>query len=119
MVRKIHKECPRCRLLVKLKAQQLMGPLPNQRVLPTPPWTFTSVDLFGPLEHVDMVRKRMKEKCWGVLFNCMVTRAVHLDLTQSYDTDAILQAVRRFMALRGSPKEFLSDQGSQLVACSK
>ena len=99
--------------------QQLMAPLPSTRVLPTLAWTYTSLDLFGPLEHVDMVRKRMKEKCWGVLFTCMVSRAVHLDLTQAYDTDALLQAVRRFMSLRGSPKEFLSDQGSQLVACSK
>ena len=118
-VKKIRKECFRCRILNKRNVQQLMAPLPSTRVLPTPAWTYTSLDLFGPLEHVDMVRKRMKEKCWGVLFTCMVSRAVHLDLTQAYDTDALLQAVRRFMSLRGSPKEFLSDQGSQLVACSK
>ena len=74
-------------------AEQLMSPLPNQRVLPTPPWTYTSVDLFGPLEHTDMVRKRLKEKCWGVIFTCMVSRAVHLDLTQAYHTDALLQAL--------------------------
>ena len=48
-----------------------------------------------------------------------VSRAVHLDLTQAYHTDALLQAIRRFMSLRGCPKEFLSDQGSQMVACSK
>ena len=118
-VKKIRSKCYRCRLLNKEMAEQLMSPLPNQRVLPTPPWTYTSVDLFGPLEHTDMVRKRLKEKCWGVIFTCMVTRAVHLDLTQAYHTDALLQALRRFMAIRGSPKEMLSDQGSQLVACSK
>ena len=66
-----------------------------------------------------MVRKRMKEKCWGVIFTCMVSRAVHLDLTQGYDTDALLQAIRRFMSLRGCPKELLSDHGSQMIACHK
>ena len=96
-----------------------MSPLPNQRVLPAPPWTYTSVDLFGPLEHTDMVRKRLKEKSWGIIFTCMVTRAVYLDLTQAYHTDAVLQAVRRFMAIHGTPKEVLSDQGSQLIACGK
>ena len=35
------------------------------------------------------------------------------------DTDSLLQAVRRFMALRGAPMQFLADQGSQTVACSK
>ena len=119
LVKEIRNKCYRCKLLARRNSQQLMSPLPKQRVLPTPVWYYTSLDLFGPLEHVDMVRKRMKEKCWGVLFTCMVSRAVHLDLTQAYHTDALLQAIRRFMSLRGAPKEFLSDQGSQMVACSK
>ena len=119
IVKQIRAQCYRCKLLAKRNASQLMAPLPNQRVLPTPAWTYTSVDLFGPLEHVDMVRKRTKEKCWGIIFTCMVCRAVHIDLTQAYHTDALLQALRRFMALRGTPKRFLSDQGTQLVACSK
>ena len=119
IVRKIRKSCYRCRLLNRRNAQQMMAPLPDTRVLPTPAWTFTSLDLFGPLEHSDMVRKRLKEKCWGVLFTCRVSRAVHLDLTQGYDTDSLLQAIRRFMSLRGAPREFLADQGSQIIACSK
>ena len=119
IVKKIRSRCYRCKLLAKRSAGQLMAPLPNERVLPTPAWTFTSVDLFGPLEHVDMVRKRLKEKCWGIIFTCMVSRAVHIDLTQAYHTDAVLQSVRRFISLRGTPSQFLSDQGSQLIACSK
>ena len=119
IVKKIRSRCYRCKLLAKRSAGQVMAPLPRERVLPAPAWTFTSVDLFGPLEHVDMVRKRLKEKCWGIIFTCMVSRAVHIDLTQAYHTDAVLQALRRFIALRGSPKEFLSDQGTQLIACSK
>ena len=119
LVKKLRSDCYKCKLINKRNAQQLMAPLPETRVLPTPAWTFTSLDLFGPLEHVDMVRKRLKEKCWGVLFTCRVSRAVHLDLTQGYDTDSLLQALRRFMSLRGAPKEFLADQGTQMIACSK
>ena len=118
-VRKIRNNCYRCRLLNKIKSEQIMSPLPSQRVLPTPAWTYTSIDLFGPIEHTDMVRKRMREKSWGVIFTCMSSRAVHLELTQAYHTDALLQALRRFMSVRGAPKEFLSDQGTQLVSCSK
>ena len=119
IVRSIRNRCYRCKLLNRRNSQQMMAPLPRTRVLPTPAWTFTAIDLFGPIEHVDMVRKRLKEKCWGVVFSCMVSRAVHLDLTQAYHTDALLQTMRRFMSLRGAPKEFLSDQGTQLIACSK
>ena len=114
IVKTIRSQCYRCKLLAKRNAGQLMAPLPADRVLPTPVWTHTSIDLFGPLEHVDMVRKRLKEKCWGVIFTCMVSRAVHLDLTQAYHTDALLQVLRRFMAIRGTPQKFLSDQWTQL-----
>ena len=119
IAKRIRSQCYKCKLLDRKNAQQMMAPLPCTRILPTPAWTYTSLDLFGPIEHVDMVRKRLKEKCWGVVFTCMVSRAVHLDLTQAYHTDALLQTIRRFMALRGAPKEFLSDQGTQLIACSK
>ena len=49
----------------------------------------------------------------------MVSRAVHLDVTESYDTDALLQALRRFMSLRGKPQVIYSDQGTQMIAASK
>ena len=119
IVRKIRQRCYKCKLLNKKYAQQIMAPLPKTRVIPMPAWTNTSIDLFGPLEHVDLVKKRLKEKCWGVLFTCLVSRAVHIDLTQSYDTDSLLQTMRRFMAVRGCPQSFISDQGSQLIACHK
>ena len=119
VVSRIRQECYKCRLLQKKLCEQMMAPLPGTRVLPSPAWTYTSIDLFGPLEHADMVRKRLKEKCWGVIFTCCVSRAVHIDLTQAYHTDALIQTIRRFMSLRGCPKEILSDQGTQLVACHK
>ena len=119
LVRKIRKDCIRCRLLNKRVASQLMAPLPNERVLPTPPWTNTSVDLFGPFECRDVVKKRMKIKVWGIIFTCLVSRASHLDVTTTYGTDSVLQALRRFISIRGCPRQIISDQGTQLVACSK
>ena len=87
LVRKIRKACIKCRLLNRRVASQVMAPLPNERVLPTPPWTNTSVDLFGPFECRDVVKKRMKIKVWGIIFTCLVSRASHLDVTTTYGTD--------------------------------
>ena len=42
-VKKIRDKCFRCRLLNKRRAEQMMSPLPNQCVLPAPPWTYTQV----------------------------------------------------------------------------
>ena len=66
-----------------------------------------------------MVKKRTTMKVWGLIATCAATRAVHLDVTASYSTDSILQTIRKFTSLRGCPGEFISDQGSQLVAASK
>ena len=119
VIRGIRKSCIKCRIICRKLAGQIMAPLPNERVLPCPPWTNTGVDLFGPFECRDHIKKRMKVKVWGVIFTCLVTRAVHLDVTSAYGTDAVLQALRRFISLRGCPRQMFSDHGSQLVGCSK
>ena len=54
-----------------------------------------------------------------MIFNCAATRALYLDLTEDYGTDAILHTIRRFVCIRGCPTEIQSDQGSQLIAAAK
>ena len=65
------------------------------------------------------MKKRTEMKVWGVIFSCAATRAIHLDITDTYSTDSILQTIRKFVSIRSCPSEFISDQGSQLRAASK
>ena len=118
LAKKIKNSCYRCRITDKKMAEQLMGPLPEFRLTPSPPFYTTSLDLFGPKLIKDTVKGRTKKKVWGVLFTCAVTRAVFIDLSEDYSTDTILQAIQRFTDVRGCPSEFLSDRGSQLVAAA-
>ena len=67
----------------------------------------------------DSVKQRTKKKVWGVIFNCLSSRAVHIDVSEDYGTDSILQVIRKFMCIRKCPSEFISDQGSQLIAAAK
>jgi hypothetical protein len=78
----------------------------------------TAVDLFGPLQYKDMVRKRVTGKGWGVIFVCTASSAIHLELTESYSTDSFLQALRRFMCIHGTPHTMISDMGEQLAAAA-
>ena len=55
---------------------------------------------------------RRSEKRWGVIFKCMTTRAIHIDLLEGLDTDAFLMSFRRFISRRGKPYELLSDCGT-------
>lgn len=67
------------------------------------------MDCFGPF----LVKVgRRTEKRWGLLFKCLTTRAVHLEVLTSMDSDAFLMALRRFIGRRGKPAELYSDQGT-------
>ena len=114
----IGNNCFRCKLLNKRLEKQVMAPLPESRVPPAPVFDSTAVDLFGPLEIRDTVKKRTTKKCWGVIFCCTVTSAIHLEVAEDYSCDSFLLCLRRFCNLRGTPKRFQSDPGSQLMAAA-
>ncbi len=54
-----------------------------------------------------------------MVFVCMHTSAVHLELTESHSTDSFLMAFRRFLCARGNPHRIFSDRCSQLVEAVK
>ena len=98
-VQKISSSCPSCRRLRAKPEPPVMADLPDSRLgYQQPPFANTGVDYFGPI----LVRHgRKTEKRYGVLFTCLTTRAVHLEIAHSLDTDSCLMAVRRMMARRG------------------
>ena len=119
LVRSIRYKCTLCRRLDKSLQEQTMGEIPAERLKPAPAWSYTSVDYFGPFEIRGEVNKRTRGKAYGVLFNCLLSRAVHLEAVSDYSTNSFLLAIRRFMAIRGCPIKVWSDRGTQLVAASK
>jgi hypothetical protein len=55
------------------------------------------VDLFGPFTINDTVKGRTHGKAYGVLFNCMSSRAVYVDLAEGYDTSHFSFRLRQTM----------------------
>ena len=85
-----------------------MSDLPIDRVTPLQqPFTCVGVDSFGPFV---VWRGR------SVLFTCLAIRAVHVEVVHSLDTGSFINALRRFIARRGQPKEIRSDNGSISLA---
>ncbi|KAJ8032342.1 hypothetical protein HOLleu_25848 [Holothuria leucospilota] len=90
---------------------QRMANLPKERMAPyTPPFYYTSCDYFGPV--TVKVGRNKTTKHYGVVFTCLNTRAVHLDLAVDCSSMEFLQVLRRFFAMRGQPAYILSDDGS-------
>ena len=119
LAKSVRNNCFECKLRHKILEEQLIAPLPESRQPPSPVFNSTAVDLFGPITIKDTVKGRCKKNCWGVLFCCTVTSAIHLEVAEDYSCDSFLLCLKRFFNLRGSPKRIQSDPGSQLVAASK
>ena len=74
-----------------------------------PPFSRTGVDHFGPF----VIQERRRDiKQYGVLFTCLVSRAVHIEVSATLTTDSFINALRRFIAIRGNIKELHSDNGT-------
>lgn len=69
-----------------------------------PPISSTGFDCFWP--YVIKIGWRGK-KCWGVIFKCLTTRCVHLDLLSNIGVDTFLLALKHFISCRGTPSEVL------------
>lgn len=94
-----------------------MADLPLLRLAPqTPPFFYTACDYFGPY-NVKIGRNKTT-KHYGVIFTCLNTIAVHLELAVDCSTMEFMQVLRRFFSIRGYPAVMLSDNGSQMVGAA-
>ena len=79
LAKTIKYRCVVCRKMEHKIETQIMADLPKQRLAPyTPPFYITSCDYFGPYQV--KVGRNKTAKHYGVIFTCLNTRAVHLEL---------------------------------------
>lgn len=117
LTRKVLRRCITCRKRSEAPMKQMMGDLPRARITPyEPPFTYTGLDLFGPFY---VKRGRSTEKVYGCIFVCFTTRAIHIEDVGSLETDDFIQALRRFISIRGAAKEIWSDNGTNFVGGEK
>ena len=112
------RECMNCKIAKREPCKQIISSLPECRVTPNRPIFFcTSCDLCGPF-FVKIGRSRVKR--WICLFTCAATRACHIEVVHSLDTDSFLKALMRFMCIRNSrPQQIISDCGSNFVSADR
>ncbi|CAB4028223.1 Hypothetical predicted protein, partial [Paramuricea clavata] len=97
-VRRVVRSCISCQRRKARLGEQFMANLPKIRLTPhQPPFTRVGVDYFGPLQ---VKQGRSVVKRYGCLFTCMTTRAVHIEIAHSLDTDSMINALRRFISIR-------------------
>ena len=121
MIRNFIKNCMICKRLRGKLETQLMAPLPRERLETEPPFTNTGLDVFGHWNVLEgRVTRRSKgtTKVWAVLFTCLSSRAVHIEMLPSLDTPTFINSLRRFFAIREACKTIRSDRGMNFVGAS-
>ena len=48
-------------------------------------------------------------KKYGCIVTCTAVRAVHTEIAQSLDVNSMINALRRFISIRGCPEQIRSD----------
>ncbi|XP_033127086.1 uncharacterized protein LOC117124858 [Anneissia japonica] len=110
--------CVKCRKFNHRVETQLMAELHAERMAPfTTPFYYTACDYFGPY-NVKIGRSKTA-KHYGVIFICLNTRAVHLEVATDCSTMEFMQVLRRFFAIRGKPKMIQSDNGTQFIGAER
>ena len=105
-------DCVTCRKLRASAQEQKMSDLPKDRLEPSPPFTFCGVDYFGSW----LIKEGRREmKRYGVVFTCLASRAIHLEVAKTLKTDSFINALRRFLARRGPVRVMRCDQGTNLL----
>jgi hypothetical protein len=113
----------RCCSCYKLRAKPFfakMAPLPPERLTPVETFINVGLDTFGPFEPIMYIQKEPHSlKTYAIIFTCLVTRAVHLEIVYDMSTLEFLNAFERFVSTRGMPLTIVCDNQTAFQKASK
>ena len=98
-----------------------MGNLPPYHLdINQPAFTQTDMDIFGPFTISQGRGRNATVKVWGVIFTCLSTRAVYLDIAASLSMNHCLNVIEQFLATYVNKTKCLySDNGKNFVGTNK
>lgn len=93
-------------------------PLPSCRVRVGYLWETVGIDYFGPML-VKVTPETPKQKVWGAIFTCALSRMIHLELVTDISAEKFILAFTRFVRRWTVPKKIISDNGTNFVLGNK
>ena len=114
-----------CVLCNKLRArfiQASMGPRDPASYCIAPAFWATQADLFGPLLSYVPGRERntraspaLSHKCWAMVFVCMLTKAVNIQIVEGHSAPVLADGLTRLCCETGVPARMLLDRDSAFM----
>ncbi|XP_025997552.2 uncharacterized protein LOC105197924 [Solenopsis invicta] len=119
-IKKIIRQCVKCRKANPTVGWQLMGQLPSVRVNAGRPFLSSGVDYCRPFQVRDRIRRNAKAyKAYVAIFVCMSTKAVHIELVEDLTAESFIAALKRFVSRRGRASDLYSDNGTNFVGAER
>ena len=88
-----------------------MADLPTDRLSKEPPFTYIGLDMLGPF----LIKQHRNEmKRYVIIFTCLSSRAVHLEVVYTMETDSFIQSLR-FIARCGNICLIRCDNGTNFT----
>ena len=117
-MKKVIKRCFGCK---RFQATALRNPppgsLPSDRTEGAAAFQVVGVDFAGPMRY--RKGKKNEGKAYIVLCACSLTRGIYLEMLLSLETEEFMSSLKRFIARRGRPNTFYSDNGRTFVGAAK
>lgn len=121
-LKKFSRECIECVRNKPITQEQIMADLPADRIRPGRPFETSGVDYAGPFQ-VKYVDKEGQPilivKAWMVVFVCLKTRAVHLDIVNDLKSSSFIACYEEFVSRRGRCYKMYSDNGTSFIGAEK
>ena len=96
LTKRVVNACSHCRRFHAVAcAAPTVAPLPDDRKEGTTPFQMISVDYAGHLTY--KVSKKKQGKAYLLLYSCSLTRAIHLELLPTLETQDFIWSFKRFI----------------------
>lgn len=118
LVKSVRSKCYGCKRFSATPARNpIPGQLPEDRTTVGGAFEVIGLDFAGPLKYKE--GKKSQGNAYLAIFTCSLSRAVHLELIASLETDNFITCLKRFIARRGRPRVIYSDNGGTFIKAEK
>ena len=96
--------------------EQKIADLTEERSSDEAPFTYVVMDTFVPF----VTKEGRKElKRYGAIFTCLASRAIHLEVVNSIDTDSFVMCLKRFIGCRENVRMLWCDNRRNFIGAEK
>jgi hypothetical protein len=113
----IRTKCYFCIRYIPKPEQPMMGDIPLERLnMGSPAFTCAIMDIAGPIK-TNLTRNVTADR-YILVYVCLTTRGVHLELLERIDTEATLLGIQNCFNIRGSATSITCDNGLNFVGAN-